>query len=266
MDNVQTIIALSGRKGAGKNTIATFLGGYYAKRHSPVWKQQQGCDPSQYVFECSFADKLKEFCIETLGLTHEQCYGTDDEKNAPTEYDWSLAPKFLQWKFGDAFGRKMVAEGKTHDELMVMYFERMGYRQPSRLVEPRPVQPAYMDGKMTGREIMQIVGTDLNRQTFGNIWAAATLRMIKKQGKKLSLITDNRFPNEIQAVLDQPQGYIIRLTRSPFGLEDAHPSESALDGYDWNNRPKCFVLDNAEMTIEEQAEAVKPIFHQILGA
>jgi len=259
MDNVQTIIALSGRKGAGKNTIATFLGEYYTERNAPVWKQRQSI-----VFECSFADKLKEFCIETLGLAHEQCYGTDDEKNAPTEYEWSLAPKFLQWKFGDVFGRKMVAEGKTHDELMLMYFERMGYRQPSRLVEPRPVQPTYMDGKMTGREIMQIVGTDLNRQTFGNIWAAATLRMIKKQGKPLSLITDNRFPNEIAAVLDQPKGYIIRLTRSPFGLEDVHPSESALDGYDWN-RPKCFVLDNAKMTIEEQNEAVKPIFHQILG-
>ena len=109
---------------------------------------------------------------------------------------------------------------------------------------------------------MQLIGTELIRETFGNVWAKATIRRIKKSGKPLSLITDNRFPNEIEAVLDEPNGYVIRLTRSPFGIDDRHPSESSLDDYDWN-RDRCFVLDNAKMSIEEQNEAIVPILKDI---
>lgn len=261
----QVLIAFSGRKGAGKNTIASFLRSYFAEKCLLGYLRTD--DPhlieslaGDHVLECSFADNLKEFCIDTLGLSYGQCYGTDKEKNTPTEYDWENSPRFLRWKFGDVFGKQMVAEGQTQDMLMSVFHQKL-----FNPVSGGHPNMSYMTGKMTGREIMQIVGTDLNRQTFGNIWAAATIRRIKKRGRPLSLITDNRFPNEIQAVLDQPRGYIIRLTRSPFGQADVHPSESALDGYDWN-KPKCFVLDNAKMTIEEQNEAVKPMFHQILGA
>jgi len=263
----QTIVAFSGRKNAGKNTVAAFVRQYYATNKAAkefpdprdTWRITERSDEieEQDTLECSFADNLKEFCIDTLGLTREQCYGPDEEKNSPTEYEWETAPRFLAWKFADEFGQRMVAEGKTQDELMDIFHRR--------LFEPVTgghQNMTYMDGKMTGREIMQMVGTDLNRQTFGNIWAAATIRRIKKKGKALSLITDNRFPNEIKSVLGEPHGFIIRLTRSPFGTVDAHPSESALDGFDWN-RDKCFMLDNAAMTIDEQNEAVKPLIDKI---
>jgi len=271
----QIIIAFSGRKNAGKNTIASFVAKYFIWNHwdmkeYPHVKRgiQEGYlteDSSavsdrfvdDHVLECSFADNIKEFCINTLGLTYEQCYGTDAEKNRATEYEWDTAPRFLAWKFGDDYAQEMAAQGKTQDELMNIFHDRL-----FNPVSGRHANMTYMDGKMTGREIMQIVGTDLFRQTFGNIWAAATVRGIKRKGKTLNLITDNRFPNEIGAVLSEPHGYIVRLTRSPFGTKDAHPSESALDDFDWD-RDKCFVLDNVEMTIEEQNEAVKPLIDKI---
>jgi len=115
---------------------------------------------------------------------------------------------------------------------------------------------------MTGREVMQIFGTECVREIFGNVWADATLRSIKKNGRYLSIITDNRFPNEIEAVLSEPNGYIIRLTRSPFGAEDFHSSESSLDNFNWQ-RNKCYVLDNSKMTIAQQNEAVLPILKLI---
>lgn len=276
----QIIIAFSGRKNAGKNTIASFVSNYFAKEyllntgHSKTSVLYERDDPriirslaEDHVLECSFADNLKEFCIDTLGLTYEQCYGTDEQKNSPTEYKWETAPQFLRWKFGDAHAKAMIAKGKTQDELLDIYIRNSGYihyweKNPYRGEHQRPGIVDFASDQMSGREIMQIVGTDLMRQTFGNIWAAATIRRIKKQGKKLSLITDNRFPNEIAAVLEEPHGYIVRLTRSPFGTADAHPSESSLDDYDWN-RDKCFVLDNSKMSIEEQNEAVKPIVDKI---
>jgi len=243
----RTIIALSGRKNAGKNTVATFMTKHYAGTRPE--------STDELVLECSFADNLKQFCINTLGLTHEQCYGSDEEKNSSTEYQWEDASFFLSWKFGDNYAGKLVADGMSQDMLMHIFNKRLFITVDGHSMN-------YMKGYMTGREVMQIVGTDLMRQTFGNIWAKATVRAIKKAEKPLAIITDNRFPNEIEAVLNEPNGYIIRLTRSPFGTEDVHPSESALDDYDWN-KERCFVLNNAEMNLEEQNEAVKPILDQI---
>jgi len=277
----QIIVAFSGRKNAGKNTAATFIQSYYVVKyhtrslgdiHGKKRLIQENC------FECSFADNLKEFCINTLGLSYEQCYGSDEEKNTPTKYKWEDVPEFLRWKFGDEHAKKLVAEGQTQDELMASFIEALlGVKEGPKietldydtdfLTSPylisEPASVTYKDGFITGREVMQLVGTDLIRQVFGNVWAEATVRTIKKHGKPLNLITDNRFPNEIEAVLNEPDGYIIRLTRSPFGTEDVHPSESALDNYDWSQNDHCYVLDNREMNIEEQNQATIPVIQEI---
>ncbi len=208
--NDPIIIALSGHKGGGKNTLADFIYDYwYETQHFP-----------QIVEVFAFADGIKDFCIDTLGLEHQQCYGTDDEKNTPTEY------KFLQ------------------------------------VPEWHSCYPEVINERMTGREVMQVFGTECVRAWFGNVWAAATVRKIRKAGCSLAVVTDNRFPNEVETILGQPNGYIIRLTRSPFAGRDMHPSETALDDFEWN-RPNCFVLDNARMTKDEQNNAVIPILQKI---
>lgn len=250
---MQIIIAISGRKGSGKNTLSKSIREWYCQSyHSNSLLPNQTMD--DHTFECSFADNLKGFCINTLGLTYEQCYGTDEEKNTPTQYNWDSAPKFLRWKFADEVAKHMVSDGATQNELMEKYSAVLSSEE----------ERVYQSGHMTGRDIMQLFGTDLIRQTFGNVWAEATVRLIKRRNKDLSIITDNRFPNEINAVLQEPGGYIIRLTRSPWGTDDPHPSESALDDYDWN-RCKCFVLDNSNMTIEQQSKEVIPILKQIFS-
>jgi len=246
----QIIIAMSGRKGSGKNTASDYIAEWF---YQNVGATRPGLGRKDVTFECSFADNLKQFCIDTLGLDHKQCYGTDEEKNTPTKYKWSDAPKFLQWKFGDTEAKNLVEVGKTQNELMEIY----------HAIEVFRGDPVYQEGYMTGREIMQLFGTDLIRQTFGNVWAEATIRSIKRAGKPMSIITDNRFPNEIESILSQPYGYIIRLTRSPYGTKDVHPSESALDGYNWN-RDKCFILDNAKMNITQQNKATIPILKEII--
>lgn len=37
----------------------------------------------------NFADNLKKICIDILGLTERQCYGTEEEKNSKTQFDWA---------------------------------------------------------------------------------------------------------------------------------------------------------------------------------
>lgn len=207
------IIALSGNKGGGKNTVSSFIVEHY-HYHMGFAYPDAPCD------EMAFADGIKEFCIDILGLKHKQCYGTDEEKNTPTKYRWEDSP-----------GRTLGT-------------------------------PADADLKMTGREVMQNFGTECVRMWFGNVWAEATVRKIQKMALGLAIVTDNRFPNEVKTILGQPKGYIIRLTRSPYAGSDLHPSETALDDFDWD-RPNCFVLDNAQMTKEEQNKAVTPILEKI---
>lgn len=58
---MKRIIALAGRAGSGKNTVATMLGGH----------------------ETSFAEPLKRFCQEVFAFTDEQLFGPSECRNAP---------------------------------------------------------------------------------------------------------------------------------------------------------------------------------------
>jgi hypothetical protein len=155
----------------------------------------------------NFADVLKQdVCMGLLGLTYEQCYGTDDEKNRPTD---------------------MIFDGKN----------------------------------MSSREILQFIGTDIFRTLKPNIWVDATIKKIQKERPKLAIITDCRFPNEVQSIKDNG-GKVLRLTRDPHHSD--HISESVLDmdRYNWNNFDH--IIDNKNMPMLEQLSETQKILSLIL--
>jgi len=118
------IIAISGKKQSGKTTAGNFLFGCAMISNDVVeyanidkdgnlivpYENQDG-DLKPCVFPTdsmhptmiaymrdnvwssvkmySFADSLKRICIDVLGLTERQCYGTDSEKNTLTSFNWS---------------------------------------------------------------------------------------------------------------------------------------------------------------------------------
>jgi hypothetical protein len=95
------IIAFAGRKQSGKTTCAEAVLGYY--------KANLGED--RFVKIYNFADPLKqEICINILGLTHQQCYGEDADKNTETDISWEgknlTAREVMQFVGTDLF-RKM---------------------------------------------------------------------------------------------------------------------------------------------------------------
>ena len=46
-----------------------------------------------YIRIYGLADTLKDLCIDVLGLTYEQAYGTDKDKNSKTNIKWSSVDK-----------------------------------------------------------------------------------------------------------------------------------------------------------------------------
>jgi hypothetical protein len=83
------IIALSGRAGSGKSTVARLLGGK----------------------EISFAEPLKRFCQEVFAFTDEQVWGPSECRNAPdTRYPRAdggfLTPRHALQTLGTNWGRE----------------------------------------------------------------------------------------------------------------------------------------------------------------
>jgi len=72
------IIAFAGRKQSGKTTCSEFVQSVYNK-HT--------IENSIAIY--NFADPLKQnICIDILGLTYEQCYGSDIKKNELVDCYW----------------------------------------------------------------------------------------------------------------------------------------------------------------------------------
>lgn len=196
------IIAFAGRKQSGKTTCANVV--------LDFWQKTLPKELTAKIY--NFADPLKhDICINILGLTYDQCYGSDEDKNSLTDIRWEDLPGFN-----------------------------------SEIHSPVDYDAS---GRMTARQVLQFVGTDIFRKMKHNVWADATIAKIKKESPHLALIADCRFPNEVKAVKDTG-GIVIKLTRNPFNSN--HSSETALDIENYNHSNFDIVLTNHLMDEEKQ--------------
>lgn len=256
------ILALSGKKQSGKNTSGNFLLGlkmvelgligrmditskgelqiydmwgdtdwegvfkYYDTSPMSLDFLDENIHPWYKIY--SFADLLKRsVCIELLGLTEKQCFGSDEEKNTLTHLKWEDMPG--------------VVSERTYENMGAIDMQDLIYHAP---------------GFMTSREVMQFVGTEIFRKMYGNVWSQGTVNRIKKEGSEFAVICDCRFPNEVEAV-QRAGGKVIRLTRCINEL-DQHPSEIALDNYEGFDA----VVDNQNLSIGKQNEAVYKLLRE----
>lgn len=169
----------------------------------------------------SFADLLKKnVCMDILGLSYEQCYGTDEQKNAPTKLMWENMP------------------------------------MPQSIAKSTPLRKAFMEksGFLTGRDVLQYVGTEVFRRMYESVWAEATLAKIQRDDSMFAIICDVRFPNEVETI-QKAGGKVIRLTKFS-DVPATHESETALDktNYDWTKFDA--VVDNEKMDIPQQNKAI----------
>lgn len=82
------------------------------------------------------------------------------------------------------------------------------------------------------REFLQRVGTEAGRRVLGeDIWVETAMNRLEPD--KNYVFTDVRFPNEAGAVRDRG-GVVWRVTRPGFGPVNGHPSETALDDYNFD--------------------------------
>lgn len=211
------LIFVTGKKQSGKDTSYDFC--------SKILGGKTKC-----MF---FADPLKEFLIEVFGLSYEQCYGSDKEKNSDSKIKWVDLP-FSYKYICDLFSRftgKIVPQNSDY---------------------------------ITARQLMQIFGTEVCRKMYDSCWVNATyfrLNKIKNEYDYI-FICDARFANELEKFVEFDP-IVIRLLRNPHS--DQHESEIALDNYNFRSVfNKVYYIDNTQMTLEEKNREVMRVINNAI--
>jgi len=241
-----SIISLSSPKSGGKDTVGQLIqmltngaGSYY---YNPLkldeWKQ--GYTPRNDIVPYSwqikkFASKLKEIASLLTGIPKED-FEKEEVKNSSLGEEWN------KWKLEEncavfpLFNTKEEAERAYAKEMFNYGFSAY-------------FKPKIVDTSLTVRELLQRLGTEAVRENIHrNAWVNATMCNYKAEDKWI--ITDTRFPNELQAVKDKG-GLCIRVDRKSVETGDTHPSETA-----WRNWNFDYVIDN-NGTLDQLVDNVK---------
>jgi hypothetical protein len=114
---------------------------------------------------------------------------------------------------------------------------------------------------LSPREMLQLLGTEAGRKVFGpDVWIKSLARSLNTSTKSRYVITDVRFKNEIEWILDN-NGHIIHLTRDGCDGNVGIPSHASEQKLDLSIYPKgrIFYVDNNNSLID-LAESVDSIF------
>lgn len=248
------ILGISGKKQSGKTTSGNFIASVFManlgicdKIHinsegQIVVSDLFGNETYAGVFDLSRQDLKTDYLINKAHKTlepHIRLYSFAD----PLKQDICMNIFGLTW--AQCYGSdddKNTSTGLSWDNM--------------------PGYSGDLTGAMTARQVMEYVGTEIFRKIRKDSWVSATIKKIEKDQAKLSIITDCRFPDEIDAIKKQ-NGKIIRLSRSKFITN--FEGEIVLDEniYDWSNFD--FVIRNDDMQIYDQCMELQKILQEVLS-
>lgn len=124
---------------------------------------------------------------------------------------------------------------------------------------------------ITVGSFLQKLGTDVGRTFNPALWAMKLQRKIDAAQVGKICVTDVRFPNEAQLLLDAyPKAYLVSLTRnnsSMYGERDPnHPSEKGPEDIrkQFTGHPRHFLVDNNDCSLDTtRREFMQMIWHII---
>lgn len=113
------------------------------------------------------------------------------------------------------------------------------------------------------RILLQLYGTNIFRRRVDNdYWVKRMITKIKESDNDITIITDVRFPNEIEMLMNEEDFNVtvIRVERdmNRDGSENEHESETALDDYNFFN----YIVDN-NGTLEDLWNAMDVIYGEL---
>jgi len=230
------IIGISGRKQSGKNTVGNIVNGIVLKNLNMI---------QDYAI-----NEEGNLQIKTATASGDIGWGIFDILRRDEEFisyaESNLWPYIKAYHFAD-YLKKMSIDlfDLTPDQV---------YGSDTDKNTSTPYSQNGWKHKMTSREFLQYLGTDVMRKIKDTVWVDYTIKTIKAEGSSVAIIPDVRFPNEVESI-KKAGGVVLRLTRDPFHSD--HSCESALDedNYDWNNFDE--IIDNKNLKILELVQKIE---------
>lgn len=213
------IIGISGKKRSGKDTLGKYIQGW-----------------NKTFANKKFADKIKDMICVLINCTREQL--EDEEwRTTPLNESW--------WVYYDGCHQEPYIGGN-----MKMLDD---YNTKIRKTSPR--------------DLMQLLGTECGRQIIHpDVWVNSTMREYVRKVRQFAefvdggpmmaslypnwVITDVRFPNEVQAI-EKAGGIVIRVERPELTYTDEHASETSLDDWEFPNKIVTNSMDVLKTEIEK---------------
>ena len=234
------IIGISGTKQAGKNTVANYINGKILKEIKMIAD-----------FTINNSGQLE---IQTSNNTGERGWGVFDVTRKDTEFvqyaEMNLWPYVKIYHFADCL-----------KEMCINLFDLKPKQVYGTDEDKNTETPYSINGwkhKMTAREFLQYLGTDVMRKIKDSVWVDYTVKKILEERSEIAIIPDVRFPNEVDAI-HNAGGIVIRLTRNLYDSD--HKCEQALskDNFDWNKFD--IILDNNDSSLAKLLELIENIQH-----
>lgn len=262
------IIGISGKKQSGKSTTGEIIHQllcpeYYRKIQGynfvyPSWKFKSFADPIKQCASLILGIPVRDFEKEEIKSSYLPVQWNKWQVNLEGWEDYYFSTKeecvqqFQQYHVGEMLFIDVFENPEEFNNLIKKHIKEV---------------------QITVRQFLQWFGTDACRNNVHeNVWVNALMNKYKLE---LSegwvptyndpdnincyppaepiypnwIISDVRFQNEIEAIKDKG-GIILRIERNT-GIKDFHPSEVALDSYNFEH-----VIDN-NGTIYELREKIK---------
>lgn len=172
----------------------------------------------------SFADRLKQSCVEIFSLNPQYIYGTDQDKNRPTHIQWDRIWNFLP--------------DSRKDEIIAKYRHNV------------------KSNFITHRELLQEFGT-ICRTLDEDCWVKSCWSLIDEEGWPFVIIDDCRYENEVD-YCNSRDAKVVLLTHQPF-KDDTHKSEQI---HTVDRKKFSYILDNKDMSFEEKNNELEKILVQ----
>lgn len=225
------IIGFFGTKQAGKNTCANIIVGDKLKKLGMIQD-----------FTINDEGKL---IVKTSNKSGDVGWGEFDVSRKDYEFmEWAgynMWPYVKLYSFADELKKICIELFDIPERCVYGTDEQKNTIIPHLLWENMPgvTEEKLTKGPMTSREFMQFFGTEIMRKIWGPVWINNTINKILREQSELSIITDVRFENELDAI-NSIGGNVIKLSRNKF--KSTHASE--LDIYKINNDKFFSIIDN----------------------
>lgn len=215
------IIGISGKKQVGKNTVGDMINFILSAEYNASYNDYITNPRHEDKWEiASFAHKLKLHVANVIGC-NVRMLESEAFKNKPLGEEWI---RYAYATGSERVDGETLMVSTTCDKERFDIEYNINWQTAYKLIH-------------TPRTLMQMIGTNVARIVHKDYWVNAL--MIDYSNKCNWIITDVRFPNEIDAI-KQNQGIVINVRRNT-GLEDNHKSETALDNIIWNEE---YLIDN----------------------